>query len=163
MSDDPVERVWSMVAEIPICMMTTHDRMNIRARPMVGEVDRQEDVIWFFTRADAHKTEEVYKFPDCNVTFADAKNYTFVSLSGPAKLHRDPAKLKALWNPLADTWFPEGPDHENVSLIRFEPAMAEYWDAPSNRMVIAWEIVKAKVTGELPDLGENRKVQFDND
>lgn len=163
MSDDPVERVWSMVAEIPICMMTTHDQLNIRARPMVGEIDREAGVIWFFTRADAHKTDEVYKFPDTNVTFADAKSYTFVSMSGPAKLWQDAAMLKTLWNPLADSWFPEGPEDDNVTLIRFEPIMAEYWDAPSNKMEIAWEIVKSKVTGDSPDLGENRKVQFDTE
>lgn len=163
MSEDPVEHVWSIAADVPICMMTTRDSLNIRARPMVGEIDRDESVLWFFTRADAHKTEEVYKFPDCNITFADSKNYRFASMSGPAKLWRDRGKLKSLWNEIADTWFPEGPEDDNVTLIRFEPEIGEYWDAPSNRMVIAWEIVKARVSGETPELGENRKVRFDDE
>ena len=37
------------------------------------------------------------------------------------------------------------------------PSLAELWDGPSSSVVAAYEIAKATVTGEKPNLGENRK------
>jgi hypothetical protein len=38
------------------------------------------------------------------------------------------------------------------------PVTAELWDGPASRAVAAFEFVKAWITGDEPDLGENRKV-----
>jgi hypothetical protein len=42
--------------------------------------------------------------------------------------------------------------------LQIEPSTAELWDGPASAAVAAFEFVKAKVTGEEPNLGENRKV-----
>jgi hypothetical protein len=54
-------------------------------------------------------------------------------------------------------WWPGGPDDPNVRVIVLTPSLAELWDGPSSSMVAAFEMAKAKLTGEKPDLGENRK------
>jgi hypothetical protein len=38
------------------------------------------------------------------------------------------------------------------------PATAELWDGPASSAVAAYEFAKARLTGEKPKLGENRKV-----
>jgi hypothetical protein len=43
-------------------------------------------------------------------------------------------------------------------LLRIDPQLAELWDGPSNRAVAMYEFVKARITGEKPNLDENRKV-----
>ena len=35
---------------------------------------------------------------------------------------------------------------------------AELWDGPASKAVAMYEFAKARVTGEKPNLGENRKV-----
>ena len=35
---------------------------------------------------------------------------------------------------------------------------AELWDGPASAVVTAFEFAKARLTGEEPNLGENRKV-----
>ena len=35
------------------------------------------------------------------------------------------------------------------------------WGGPANSAVAAYEFAKARMTGEKPDLGENRKVSAD--
>jgi len=37
---------------------------------------------------------------------------------------------------------------------------AEYWDAPSSAVVYAYGYLKARLTGERPDPGENKLVKF---
>ena len=51
-----------------------------------------------------------------------------------------------------------GPSDPNVCLLRIEPSTAELWDGPASAVVTAFEFAKARLTGEEPKLGENRKV-----
>src|ERR1039457_4169577 len=39
-----------------------------------------------------------------------------------------------------------------------EPVTAELWDGPASAAIAAFEFAKARLTGEEPKLGENRKV-----
>ena len=57
-------------------------------------------------------------------------------------------------------WFPEGPEDPSLTLIAVEVAGAEYWDAPSSKMLHAYGYVKAMATGKPPQGGENAKVSF---
>ena len=52
----------------------------------------------------------------------------------------------------------QGPNDPNVCVLRVDPINAELWDGPSNKIISAVEFVKAQLTGERPNLGENRKV-----
>jgi hypothetical protein len=42
-------------------------------------------------------------------------------------------------------------------LLTIEPITAELWDGPSSKLVAVYEFAKARMTGEKPFLGENRK------
>jgi hypothetical protein len=42
-------------------------------------------------------------------------------------------------------------------VLRIEPSVAELWDGPSSAIVAAYEFARARLTGEKPNLGENRK------
>ena len=57
--------------------------------------------------------------------------------------------------------FWEGPDDPNVCVLRVVPATAELWDGPASSAVAAYEFAKARLTGEKPKLGENRKVSVE--
>jgi len=51
-----------------------------------------------------------------------------------------------------------GPNDPNVRVLRVEPITAELWDGPSSAAGAAFEFVRAPLTGEKPNLGENREV-----
>jgi hypothetical protein len=42
-------------------------------------------------------------------------------------------------------------------VLKIEPLTAELWDGPSSSLVAAYEFARARMTGEKPLLGENRK------
>ena len=67
------------------------------------------------------------------------------------------AGTHADWKKTDDVWWPDGPRDRNARVLRLDPQRAELWDGPASSLVAAYEFAKAKVTGEKPDLGENRK------
>ena len=52
----------------------------------------------------------------------------------------------------------QGPDDPNVCVLRVIPLTAELWDGPASKAVAAFEFIKATLTGDKPNLGENRKI-----
>ena len=159
---EAMEKLRHMMRSIDLCMMTT--RMpdgTLRSRPMSnnGEVEPDGDM-WFFTDAGSSKVDELQAAPEVNVSFVSSDRQQFVSLSGRASLVRDAAKIRELWRPTLKAWFAQGPDTPGIALVRVSAHHAEYWDGPG-RIATAIGLVKAAVTGEQYDGGENRKLRLD--
>ncbi len=158
--DEAKQKLWSMMKGIGFAMLTTEDAGQLRARPMVAAQDHFEGVLWFFTRRSSHKVEEVGTDQRVGVTYSDPDQQHYVSLSGTATLVRDKAAITEHWSEAMRTWFPKGIDDPEVALLRVAAHAAEYWDAPNSTMVHAYGYVKARLTGESPNPGENEKVSF---
>lgn len=157
-----LEKLREMIKDIDFCMLTTIDeRGDLHSRPMSsnGEID-QNGELWFFTGASSHKVSEINDTPRVNVSFADPQNQNYISISGRARLVRDRKKIEELWQPQYQIWFPEGKDDPNVALLRVKIAKAEYWDSPSSTISYALNLVSALVTGDEPDMGDHRQLEF---
>jgi general stress protein 26 len=87
--------------------------------------------LWFFTYAQSYKVFEAVEHPQCNVTFSDVKNNSYVSISGLARLVKDPDKISMLWKPHLTAWFPDGINTRDLALLKVTAERAEYWDGPS--------------------------------
>jgi general stress protein 26 len=154
------EKLWSMMKDISVAMLTTEDDEHLRARPMVASQSGFDGTLWFFTRASSHKVAEVGADRRVGVTYADAKSQNYVSLSGTARLVRDAGSVEAHWSEAMRVWFPKGKSDPDIALLRVDVVAAEYWDAPNSTMVHAYGYVKAVLTGEPPHPGENKKLNF---
>jgi general stress protein 26 len=87
------------------------------------------------------------------------RGHSFVGAKPTLKKRlRDADKTKAAWRKTDEVWWPGGPNDPDVCLLRIEPFTAELWDGPASAVVTAFEFAKARLTGEEPKLGENRKV-----
>lgn len=159
-SPNDIDRVWSIVESIEICMLATASGGSLRARPMGAHAEREANCIWFLTDARGHKDEELRVDPRACLAFAEPRDNTYLSLSGKAETVHDQERIKALWNGAAEIFWPDGPADPNIRLIRFHPERAEYWDGASSTLVLGFEMIKSQLTGEQPDLGDNRKVSM---
>lgn len=162
MADDPYpeNKLWDIIAEIRVAMMTTRHGDKLESRPMHSYVDREARCLWFITPLDSAKTHDVEDGAVINLAFADIDESHYVSLNGRAQVVRDVAKQKELWNAFAEAWLPQGPEAPDVALIRVDPIDATYWDSPSGRLATFWEVAKATVTQRRPDSDEVRKVNL---
>ena len=157
---EATQKMWELIKDIGFAMMTTEDEGHLRARPMASAQKEFDGNLWFFTRASAHKVDEVGEDPRVGVTYAEPSKQHYVSLSGRARLVRDKGTIEAHWSEPMRTWFPKGTDDPDIAILKVEVEMAEYWDSPSSTALHAYGYVKALATGERPAGGENQKVSF---
>jgi general stress protein 26 len=158
MTDTPsLDRVWDIVERVDICMLTTRCAGGLRARPLEARPDREASLIWFVTDARSGKEHEIEAAHEVCLVFVDASDNAYLSITARAEVRHDHAKAAEIWKTTDDLWW-HGPDDPNVCVLRVEPITAELWDGPASKAVAAYEFVKARLTGEPPKLGENRKV-----
>ena len=163
--DQDTTKLWSMIRDIRICMMTTMDADGtLRSRPMGNVQTGQTEfdgVLWFFTRASAHKNFEIAEHKQINLAYASPGDRHYVSVSGRASLVRDKNKAEQLWGDPVRAWFPNGKDDPEIALVRVRPERAEYWDSPSSTIVHMYGYAKAALTGKPPHPGDNAKVDLE--
>jgi general stress protein 26 len=156
--NDSLGRVWDIIEKVGVCMLTTQFAGGLRARPVEARPDRDAGLIFFVTDLHSAKEDEIETRPDIGLTFIDQSDKAYLSITGRARVTRDADKIRAAWRKTDEVWWPGGPDDPNVCLLRFEPLTAELWDGPASSLLTAFEFAKARLTGQEPKLGENRKV-----
>ena len=150
---DDREKVSDLLKKFRFAMFTTADSSGkLVSRPMTVQDREFDGDLWFFAAKDSDDVKQIAGDAPVNVSFTS--NDTWLSLSGTADTVDDQAKIKELWNPYVEAWFPEGQDDPNVTLIRFSPDTAQYWDTPGGRVASVIAFVKSKVSGSTPDVGE---------
>ncbi len=123
----------------------------VPTRPMaVQEVDDQGR-LWFLSASDSHQNREIARDPAVQLLFQGSAHSDFLTLYGHATISVDPAKIKALWNPILKTWFTEGIDDPRITLIAVEPTQAYYWDTKHNRAIAFAKMVAGAITGKTLD------------
>lgn len=158
MSETDLDRVWDIMEDISVCMVTTHAGGRMRSRPMHAIPDRDDNAVYFITDTRGAKDDEIAAAPDVCLAFADIGDNTFLSVTGTAQTVRDPAKAEELWSTEAQAWWPRGPRDPAVRVLHVVPEQAEYWDTRGNSITVALKLMAARMTGKEPDLGTNRKV-----
>ena len=160
--DAAVQKLGAMIKDIEVAMLTTVDADGtLRSRPMVTQKTDFDGDLWFFTRADSAKVDEVRRAEQVNLSYAAPDKQRYVSVSGTARLVRDRAKAEELWHPLLKAWFPGGLDDPDLALLKVSVERAEYWDSPSSTVVHLVGFVKALATGQPYTPGENQKVDLE--
>ena len=122
-------KVADMMRDLDFCMLTTHaDDGQLRSRPMSnnGEVEFDGDV-WFFSGADTRKVADIEMEARVELNYADTQTFRFVSMSGTATIVRDVDKKRELWIDDLARWFKDGPESEDVVLIKVTPTVVAYW------------------------------------
>ena len=159
MNQDQADKLWELIKATKFAMLTTEDGGELRSRPMAASQGSFDGTLWFFTRASAHKVDEVQADQRVGVSYADPEKQNYVSMSGRASLVRDRPTIDAHWQEVLRTWFPKGKDDPDTALLKVEVTQAEYWDAPNSTMLHAYGYLKARLTGEAPHPGGNEKIE----
>ena len=155
------QKIWDMIKDIHICLMVTQDGTGrMSSRPMGAQEHDANGDLWYFTEKNSPKIKEIEAFSEVLLSYSEPSDNNYVSIQGRAKIVTDKSKIDELWTEAMSTWFPKGKDDPNIALICVTPQAAEYWDAPSGAIVYAYGYVMSKITGEQPNVGENRKVNM---
>lgn len=154
-----IEQLKGYLEGIDFTMLTTNAGGKLHSRPMsTQEMDENGD-LWFFTQDDSRKIEEIQADNRINAAYSDPDGNTFVSVYGTAQMVKDRAKIEELWSPIYKAWFPEGLDDTHICLLKVHVEDAEYWDAPNSKIVQIAGFVKALVTGQEADMGDQGTIK----
>jgi general stress protein 26 len=153
-----VDRAWELMKKIGFAMLVTRDGDKLRARPMSAYLERENNAVYFLTDARRHKDEEIARNSGINLSFADASDQKYVSITGTAIVSNDRAKIKQLFSTPAKAWW-DSADDPNIRVLKITPDEAEFWDSPGT--IISYvKMAAAAVTGARPEIGDNRKVEL---
>ena len=154
---DSHDRVWDIIEKVGVCMLTTRFAGGLRARPVEARPDRKAGLIFFVTDVHSAKEHEIGTEHDVGLVFIDHAANAYLSITARAEVLNDHAKAEEIWKATDSAWW-HGPDDPAVCVLRVTPTIAELWDGPASKAVAIYEFAKARMTGEKPNLGENRKV-----
>jgi general stress protein 26 len=142
-------------------MLVTRREGGLRSRPMVilGVGDAAE--LYFFTNLSSGKLDELEA--DERVNLALQEGGRFCSISGSARILRDPRCIEAFWSDSQRAWFPDGPEDPLLVLLEVTPEFVEYWDRTGlEALRYAVASARAIVAGERldDDQGEHVKMRI---
>lgn len=146
-----LKKLKSILGDVKSGMLITicQDTKKLHSRPMMyRKLDFEKNEIWFFTKRQTSKVNEIQHNSRVNLSFISPKMNSFVSLYGDARIIDDYQKEQELWSPLLRTWFPLGLKDPSLALICVHIDFAEYWDSASSSIVQLAGMAKALLSGE---------------
>lgn len=163
MTESQVGKLDELIDEFDTAMLVTRSvEGKLRARPMAIARHTDGGKLYFATRADDGKLEEILSSPDVAVTMQDSGQY--LSISGKARIRTDQLIAEELWSEAMRLWFPEGTSDQHLTVIVIEPQYAEYWDRTGLRQLeFLWEAGKALLASRKAsdsDLGGHGKLKL---
>jgi general stress protein 26 len=89
------------------------------------------------------------------LTFSNEASNDYLFIAADAQISNDRSKIKELWTPFAKAFW-DSEDDPDIRLIVVSPNHAEFWDGPG-RVAATAKMLFASVTGNKPDIGDNRE------
>lgn len=153
-----IEKVRDLIKGIKIAMLTTVNSSDgsLHSRPMGTQEVEFDGDLWFFTRSDSQKVDEIKTDQSVNVSYAHEPRY--VSISGKAQIVNDKAKMKELWSPIYKVWFPDGLDDPTLRLLKVSVQKVEYWDTPGGLVQTVIGFAEGLINKDSSKMGENATI-----
>ncbi|RYY30748.1 MAG: general stress protein [Chitinophagaceae bacterium] len=156
---EAVKKIQEIAKDATICLFATNlSNLPISARPMATQKVDDDGNIWFLSSKSGHQNSDINQDSRVQLFYADKGSSEYLSVYGEASILYDKALAKELWSPMAKTWFTEGVDDPDLSIIKVTPSDAYYWDTKNNKVVSLIKIFAGAVTGKTMDDGVKGKI-----
>jgi general stress protein 26 len=123
-----IERVKAIMDKTRVAFLTTLSGKQLVSRPMYVQGKEFDGTLWFFTRRDSPKVEEIRKDSRVNVLFTEKSH---VSLSGRAEIVENDLKKKVYWDKTEEKFFETTYEDPEIVMIKIDALSAEFWDSVS--------------------------------
>jgi general stress protein 26 len=143
MKQEELETLRELIKGVDTAMLTTVTEEGLVSRPMKTQEIEFDGDLWFFTKKETNKYEEILHDQDVNVAYA-GKSY--VSVRGRAEIVEDFDKKKELWSKAYELIMQTSYNDPNVILIKVKAEAAEYWETGNFTKKIAF--FYKRITGQ---------------
>jgi len=161
-----IEDLYELVDGIETAMFVTQrGDGQLVSRPMATQKRNPIADLWFVTDIESNKIDELDEHPRINLSYFSTKSYEWVSVSGTATVSTDRATIRELYQPDWKMWFGEldevrdgGPDDPRLALVLVNAESVLYMKQEKSKPVVLFELLKGRVTGERPEIGDVKSV-----
>lgn len=156
MKQEDIETLRELIKDIDTAMLTTVTEEGLVSRPMKTQEVEFDGDLWFFTKKETSKYEEILHDQDVNVAYV-GKSY--VSVRGKTEIVEDLDKKKELWSKAYEKIMQTSYDDPSVVLIKVNVEAAEYWETGNFTKKIAF--FYKRMTGQSStSVDVNETVEF---
>jgi general stress protein 26 len=161
-----LDELYDLIKGIETAMFTTRRPTGqLVSRPMATQ-DRIEGAdLWFVTNAETHKLDDLALDPHVNCSYYNNRTHEWVSVAGLAHVSKNRNRIRQLYKEDWKAWIGDeggdrdgGPNDSRIALIMVEAETATYMKVNKARPVLLFEVLKARVTGSPPQIGEIREI-----
>lgn len=142
-NQEAIETVRDLIKGIDTAMLTTVSQQGLVSRPMKTQEVEFDGDLWFLTKKDTNKYQELLRNRSVNVAYV---HKSYVSLRGEAELVSSPDKIKEFWNIAYEKLLETTPDDPNLVLIKIKAESAEYWETGNKTKMV--KQLFSKITGK---------------
>lgn len=125
LKQEDIETLRELIKGVEIAMVTTMSEDGLVSRPMKTQEVEFDGDLWFFTKKQTSKYEEIQLDANVNVAYV-GKSY--VSVRGKAEIVEDINKKREFWNKAHEKIMQTTFDGLNVILIKIKAEAAEFWE-----------------------------------
>jgi general stress protein 26 len=125
LKQEEIETLRELIKDVDTAMLTTATEEGLVSRPMKTQEVEFDGDLWFFTKKETNKYEEILHNQDVNVAYV-GKSY--VSVRGTAEVVEDIGKKKEFWSKAHEKFMQTNYDDPNLILIKVHVEAAEYWE-----------------------------------
>ena len=157
-TSENLDTIRGIMNDVRTAMLTTvSEDGSLHSHPMTTQQADFDGDCWFIASDSSDTVKHLATQAKVNLAYSASSSW--LSIAGNAETVRDEAKKRELWNTFADAWFEDGVDDPSVILIHVTAESAQYWTTPG-RVATVVSMLKAKVTGGTPDIGDSKEVDL---
>jgi len=150
---EAIDKLKELAEKAETCFFCSNIKTGLpfSTRPMSAQkVDPNGD-IWFVSRKDSTKNNELTTDPFVQLLFQNNTYSGFLSVYGIAEISEDPKKIDEIWEPSLKTWFQGGKEDPSISILKVVPTQAYYWDTKHGTAVAFLKMAASVVVGKTMD------------
>ncbi|MEH6664270.1 MAG: pyridoxamine 5'-phosphate oxidase family protein [Brevundimonas sp.] len=159
---DVEERLFKAIEDTRVGMLGVSGGEPRHMQPMTAYVEREAGELWFYTYRDTDLVRDVNASGGHHAMFCliSKDREIYACMGGRLEEHFDRERMERYWNPVVAAWYPEGKDDPRLTLVRMTLDDAQVWVSEAGPVRFAFEIAKANMTHEQPDLGDRADIRF---
>lgn len=159
-NNEAIKKVKDIATDVDFTMMATNlKKQPLSVVPMSTKKVDDLGNIWFLSGADSDHNTDIKNDSNVQLMYSGGSDMKFLSIYGTAEITKDKAMIDELYEKTDDVWF-DGKDDPNVTVLKFTPSEAAYWDSGSNKLVNLFKLAKGTITGEKQDIGTTGKLKL---
>ena len=156
--EDPQKQLLHEISKAR-CVMLGNPVPDNHMQPMAPQVDEDAHLIYFYSDNTSELGKAILAKP-ATVHMCHIDDDYQACVKGSLYPHHDAATVDKFWSPMVDAWYPGGKTDPKLMMLKFVPHDAAVWASDKSFIGFMYEIAKANIKDEMPDLGKMKEINL---